>query len=89
MGGRGKIPNSEFGISTHQGREAASTTPVPPFTLSEFIAFQLSDAFGANNVKSGTLLTEARQAMRQGGTSFADAKSDHRACQASSPRPAR
>jgi hypothetical protein len=27
---------------------------VPPFTLFEFVAYHLSNAFGADNVKSGT-----------------------------------
>ena len=37
----------------------ASAGRVPPFTLFEFVAFQLSDAFGANNVKSGTGVVDA------------------------------
>jgi len=37
----------------------ASACRVPPFTLFEFVAFRLSDAFGANNVKSGTGIVDA------------------------------
>ena len=37
----------------------ASAGRVPPFTLFEFVTSQLSDAFRANNVKSGTGVVDA------------------------------
>ena len=50
-----------FGHS-HEKREAASVTPVPPFALFEFVASQMRNASQANNAKSGTLHVAASSA---------------------------
>ena len=47
---RGKLP-SFFSL-------LASASMVPPFTLFEFGASKSSDAFRANNVKSGTCVVD-------------------------------
>ena len=61
---------------TNEARAAASATQVPPFTLFEFVASQLSHIFSANNVKSGTMLLTVRSAWplddnAKGGTPLA------------------
>ena len=55
----------EIGIPAHQGRLAASTTPVPLFTLFALKASLNLEATNSNNVKGGTYLAEAGRAKKR------------------------
>jgi len=48
------VTREEAAVTTDLFALPASANQVPPFTLFAFVATQSSNAFGANNVKSGT-----------------------------------
>jgi hypothetical protein len=58
--GENAVNASRFGTQSGT-RLAASTTPVPPFTLFALKALHKWQATNSNNVKGGTTLAEARR----------------------------